>query len=144
MKKLIVAMLCLTLLLAGCGADPQPAETTTKPSTQTEATTEAPTETTTEAPTEATTEANSLKAQAESCIGKTVEVLTIKEEGFSEISAVFPAQEADGAVIIRISSPTLTRDILSSLLLKVPLRCAQTAARRFLPDPNFVSPAGQR
>ena len=75
MKKLIVAMLCLTLLLAGCGADPQPAETTTKPSTQTEATTEAPTETTTEAPTEATTEANSLKAQAESCIGKTVEEL---------------------------------------------------------------------
>ena len=74
----------------------------------------------------------------------TVEVLTIKEEGFSEISAVFPAQEANGAVIIRISSPTLTRDILSSLLLKVPLRCAQTAARRFLPDPNFVSPAGQR
>lgn len=75
MKKLIVAMLCLTLLLAGCGADPQPAETTTKPSTQTEATTEAPTETTTEAPTEETTEANSLKAQAESCIGKTVEEL---------------------------------------------------------------------
>ena len=67
MKKLIVAMLCLTLLLAGCGADPQP--------TQTEATTEAPTETTTEAPTEETTEANSLKAQAESCIGKTVEEL---------------------------------------------------------------------
>lgn len=75
MKKLIVAMLCLTLLLAGCGADPQPTETTTKPTTQTEATTEAPTETTTEAPTEATTEANSLKAQAESCIGKTVEEL---------------------------------------------------------------------
>ena len=75
MKKLIVAMLCLTALLAGCGADPQPTETTTQPTTQTEATTEAPTETTTEAPTEATTEANSLKAQAESCIGKTVEEL---------------------------------------------------------------------
>ena len=57
MKKLIVAMLCLTALLAGCGADPQPTETTT------------------EAPTEAPTEANSLKAQAESCIGKTVEEL---------------------------------------------------------------------
>lgn len=66
MKKLIVAMLCLTALLAGCGADPQPTETTTQPTTQTEATTEAPTETTTEAPTEETTEANSLKAQAES------------------------------------------------------------------------------
>lgn len=75
MKKLIVALLCLTLLLAGCGADPQPTETTTQPTTQTEATTEAPTETTTEAPTEETTEANSLKAQAESCIGKTVEEL---------------------------------------------------------------------
>lgn len=75
MKKLIVAMLCLTALLAGCGADPQPTETTTQPTTQTEATTEAPTETTTEAPTEETTEANSLKAQAESCIGKTVEEL---------------------------------------------------------------------
>ena len=68
MKKLIVAMLCLTALLAGCGADPQP-------TTQTEATTEAPTETTTEAPTEETTEGPSLKAQAESCIGKTVEEL---------------------------------------------------------------------
>lgn len=67
MKKMIVAMLCLTALLAGCGADPQPTETTTQPTTQTEATTEAPTET--------TTEANSLKAQAESCIGKTVEEL---------------------------------------------------------------------
>lgn len=75
MKKMIVAMLCLTALLAGCGADPQPTETTTQPTTQTEATTEAPTETTTEAPTEETTEANSLKAQAESCIGKTVEEL---------------------------------------------------------------------
>ena len=75
MKKLIVAMLCLTLLLAGCGADPQPTETTTQPTTQTEATTEAPTETTTEAPTEETTEGPSLKAQAESCIGKTVEEL---------------------------------------------------------------------
>ena len=75
MKKLIVAMLCLTALLAGCGADPQPTETTTQPTTKTEATTEAPTETTTEAPTEETTEANSLKAQAESCIGKTVEEL---------------------------------------------------------------------
>lgn len=75
MKKMIVAMLCLTLLLAGCGADPQPTETTTQPTTQTEATTEAPTETTTEAPTEETTEGPSLKAQAESCIGKTVEEL---------------------------------------------------------------------
>ena len=75
MKKLIVAMLCLTALLAGCGADPQPTETTTQPTTQTEATTEAPTETTTEAPTEETTEGPSLKAQAESCIGKTVEEL---------------------------------------------------------------------
>lgn len=75
MKKLIVAMLCLTALLAGCGADPQPTETTTQPTTQTEATMEAPTETTTEAPTEETTEANSLKAQAQSCIGKTVEEL---------------------------------------------------------------------
>lgn len=71
MKKLIVAMLCLTALLAGCGADPQPTETTTQPTTQTEATTKAPTETTTEAP----TEANSLKAQAEICIGKNVEEL---------------------------------------------------------------------
>ena len=75
MKKMIVVALCLTLLLAGCGADPQPTETTTQPTTQTEATTEAPTETTTEAPTEETAEANSLKAQAESCIGKTVEEL---------------------------------------------------------------------
>ena len=75
MKKLIVAMLCLTALLAGCGADTQPTETTTQPTTQTEATTEAPTETTTEAPTEETTEGPSLKAQAESCIGKTVEEL---------------------------------------------------------------------
>lgn len=75
MKKMIVAMLCMTALLAGCGADPQPTETTTQPTTQTEATTEAPTETTTEAPTEETTEANSLKAQAESCIGKNVEEL---------------------------------------------------------------------
>lgn len=75
MKKLIVAMLCLTALLAGCGADPQPTETTTQLTTQTEATTEAPTETTTEAPTEETTEGPSLKAQAESCIGKTVEEL---------------------------------------------------------------------
>lgn len=75
MKKLIVALLCLTALLAGCGADPQPTETTTQPTTQTEATTEAPTETTTEAPTEETTEGPSLKAQAESCIGKTVEEL---------------------------------------------------------------------
>lgn len=75
MKKMIVAALCLTLLLAGCGADPQPTETTTQPTTQTEATTEAPTEATTEAPTEETTEANSLKAQAERCIGKTVEEL---------------------------------------------------------------------
>ena len=74
MKKLIVAMLCLTALLAGCGADPQPTETTTQPTTQAEATTEAPTETT-EAPTEETTEGPSLKAQAESCIGKTVEEL---------------------------------------------------------------------
>mgnify|MGYP005771014265 CR=1 FL=1 len=74
MKKLIVAMLCLTALLTGCGADPQPTETTTQPTTQTEATTEAPTETT-EAPTEETTEGPSLKAQAESCIGKTVEEL---------------------------------------------------------------------
>lgn len=75
MKKLIVAMLCLTALLAGCGADTQPTETTTQPTTQTEATTEAPTETTTEASTEETTEGPSLKAQAESCIGKTVEEL---------------------------------------------------------------------
>lgn len=74
MKKMIVAALCLTLLLAGCGADPQPTEAT-QPTTQTDATTEAPTETTTEAPTEETTEANSLKAQAQSCIGKTVEEL---------------------------------------------------------------------
>lgn len=74
MKKLIVALLCLTALLAGCGADPQPTETTTQPTNQTEATTEAPTETT-EAPTEETTEGPSLKAQAESCIGKTVEEL---------------------------------------------------------------------
>lgn len=74
MKKMIVAMLCLTLLLAGCGADPQPTEAT-QPTTQTDATTEAPTQATTEAPTEAATEGDSLKAQAESCIGKTVEEL---------------------------------------------------------------------
>ena len=73
-----------------------------------------------------------------------MEVLTIKEVAFSEISAVFPAQEADVAVIIRISSLTLIRDTLNSLLLKVPLRYAQTAAYRFLPDLNFVSPAGQK
>lgn len=74
MKKMIVAMLCLTALLAGCGADPQPTEAT-QPTTQTDATTEAPTQATTEAPTEAATEGDSLKAQAESCIGKTVEEL---------------------------------------------------------------------
>lgn len=75
MKKLIVAALCLTLLLAGCGGNTQsttPSTTeTTQPTTQTEPATEG----TTEAPTEATTEAPSLKSQAESCIGKTVEEL---------------------------------------------------------------------
>lgn len=72
----------------------------------------------------------------------TVEVLTIRKADFSKISAAFPAPEADAAVIIiRISSPALIRDIPGSLLLRVPLRRVQTAARRFLPDP--ISGGGQ-
>ena len=51
MKKKMLTILCAAMLgcalLAGCGAGPQPTETTTQPTTQTEATTEAPTETTT-------------------------------------------------------------------------------------------------
>ena len=71
----LLASRCRPALLAGCVADPPPTETTPQPTTQTAATTEAPTDTTTEAPTEETTEGPSLKAQAESCIGKTVEEL---------------------------------------------------------------------
>ena len=73
MKKRLALVLAVLLLLSACAPKDAPEPSTTGTQTPT---TEAPTtEEPTEAPTEETTEGPSLKAQAESCIGKTVEEL---------------------------------------------------------------------
>ena len=77
MKKLIVLLICLTLLLCACGGE-KPQEPTNAPTTEaTPAPTAAATEEATQAPTEEATEQTEqdLKALAESCIDLSVEEL---------------------------------------------------------------------